>query len=663
MLLVKARVQNFRSIDNAGVVEIDKDVTVFVGQNESGKTAFLKALALSRSVKATDKFDIDRDYPRKSLNNYRKTHEKGPAVVTELTYKLSDQDIKAVNTLLGVAYLDSLEFTLNHHFKNNFAISLYVDEGPFVAHLLKDSRLTLDLRSKLGNVKTVRSFISALDAEDLNGDGQEYRTALKARFMPIGNEWDHLLTHQIWTKYLSTRIPKFFYFDDYYLMPGKVNLPALALRAANPSQLTEEDHTLLGLFKLADVSLEELTNTQGYEQIKARLEGLSISITDKIFKYWKQNQELDVEFDIRPDAADQPPFNNGANLYIRIKSRKHRVSLPVSLRSKGFIWFFSFIVWFDTIQRQGTGNQLILLLDEPGLNLHALAQRDFLGYIDDLAELHQILYTTHSPFMIRGDRLQRVRLVEDRTSVGTIVTSSLSGSDPRTVFPLQAALGYTVAQNLLISKRNLLVGGPGDLVYLRFFTSVLEAANRTGLRNDIAIVPAGGLEKLATFIALLGANQPDLVIVHDWAAKPGPHLDSLVREELIKDKSVLHYGLFRAVTAKGKSSGTPAPLSAATSVEDLFAIPFYLKLFSSTFEKQLGGEVKEADLPPGDRILDRLDRHLKDNGIFLRPSGGFNHYAVANHLVANPPKTLDKDTLVRFEALFNKVNSLVSPAD
>ena len=584
-------------------------------------------------------------------------------MVTELTYKLSAHDLKAVNTLLGVTYFDSLEFTLNHHLKNNFAVSLHVDNGPFVAHLLKDARLTLDLRTKLGSAKTVRNLIKAMDAEDLNGEGQEYLTALKAQFAPIGNEWDNLLTYQIWNKYLSVRIPKFFYFDDYYLMPGKVNLIALTQRAANPSQLTEEDQTVLSLFELAEVSLEGLTNTQGYEQIKARLEGLSISITDKIFKYWKQNQELDVEFDIRSDAADQPPFNNGANLYIRIKSRKHRVSLPVSQRSKGFIWFFSFIVWFDTIQRQVNGSKLILLLDEPGLSLHALAQGDFLRYIDDLAKSHQILYTTHSPFMIHGDRLHQVRLVEDRASVGTIVTSNLAGSDPKTVFPLQAALGYTVAQNLFISKRNLLVEGPGDLVYLRFFSSALEAVGRTGLRDDITIVPTGGLDKLATFIALLGANQLDMVVVHDWAAKPDPHLDSVVREKLIKDKLVLNYGLFRGLTAKGKPSGTPTSPPPATDVEDLFTIPFYLKLFSSTFEKQLGGEVKETDLPPGDRMIDRLNRHLKDENITLRPSGGFNHYAVANYLAANPPKTLDKDTLVRFEALFNKVNSLVSPAD
>lgn len=662
MLLTKAQVRNFRSIDNSGVVDIDRDVTVFVGQNESGKTAFLNALALCRPVGGGGKFDVDRDYPRKGVNDYRKTHDRDPAEIAHLTYRLSAEELEAVNDSLGIDYLRELEFTLNHHYKNNFTVSLSVPERGYVAHLLTDARLATDLKAKLGGVQTVRELIEALGDEDLNGEGQEYLAALQTRYAVTGKGWDNRLAHEIWSKHLSARIPKFFYFDDYYLLPGKVNLATLAQRAANPAQLTEEDQTVLSLFELADVQLTELTDAQGYEQIKARLEGLSIRITDTIFKYWTQNQELDVEFDIRADPADAAPYNTGPNLYVRIKNRKHRVSVPFSQRSKGFIWFFSFVVWFDTIQRQGNGSQLILLLDEPGLNLHALAQADFLRYIDDLARGHQILYTTHSPFMVHGDRLHQVRLVEDRKTVGTVVTSNLTGSDPKTVFPLQAALGYTVAQNLFISKRNLLVEGPADLVYLRFFSAALEKQNRAGLRDDITVVPTGGLDKLATFIALLAANRLDLVVVHDWGSRPDPHLDSLVRDKLIRDKLVLNYGMFRD-SAKPKAASVPPTAPPATDVEDLFTIPLYLKLFSGAFDKQLGGEVKEADLPPGDRVVERLNRYLKDKGITLKASGGFNHYSVANYLAANPPKSIDKDTLARFESLFARVNGLVSPAD
>src|SRR5262249_3840279 len=150
-------------------------------------------------------------------------------------------------------------------------------------------------------------------------------------------------------------------------------------------------------------------------------------------EFWKQNEDLEVKVDIRADPSDQAPFNNGPNLYIRIANNRHRgVTTPFKQRSRGFIWFFSFLVWFDSVQHQlGEGKDkrpLILLLDEPGLSLHALAQYDFLRYIDRLAEIHQVIYTTHSPFMIHSDRLHEVRLVEDRDEVGTVISDNVSWS-------------------------------------------------------------------------------------------------------------------------------------------------------------------------------------------------------------------------------------------
>nr|WP_231503396.1 AAA family ATPase [Pseudomonas viridiflava] len=118
-----------------------------------------------------------------------------------------------------------------------------------------------------------------------------------------------------------------------------------------------------------------------------------------------------------------------------MKNRRHRgVTTPFDQRSRGFIWFFSFLVWFDSVQAQLTSSgvkassDLILLLDEPGLALHALAQEDFLNYIDNLSASHQVIYTTHSPFMVRSSRLKQVRIVEDKQDVGTIVSENLSGS-------------------------------------------------------------------------------------------------------------------------------------------------------------------------------------------------------------------------------------------
>jgi len=660
MLLKSALVENYKSIDNSGEVPIDEDITVLVGQNESGKTAFLEALNKTRPVIVGPIFELTGDYPRKAFTDYQRKYKDESAPVVHLTYELTAEEVQAINERLGMDLLEKCSFTLHYHYDNSWTIGLSISEAPYIKFLLKDSGLSTDTVNALGEVTTVLGLIEGLEGEDLNDEEKAFNEKLRARFPRGKDSWTNLLAYEIWTKEIQLELPKFFYFDDYYLLPGKINIPTLTQRLSNPAQMDEEDKTVQSLLRMAGVKLTDLADAKGYENIKARLEGLSNSITDRIFKYWKQNQELDVEFDIRPDPSDRPPFNSGTNLYVRIKNRRHRASVPFNQRSKGFIWFFSFVVWFDAVKLQEDNTELILLLDEPGLSLHALGQADLLDYIDDLAKEHQLLYTTHSPFMIRGDRLQQVRLVEDKKATGTEITNNVMGTDPKTIFPLQAALGYTIAQNLFIAKRNLLVEGPAELVYLKFFSAQLEAVKKTGLRDDVVIVPAGGLDKVATFIALLGANQLDLAVLHDYAGGPDQRIESLVHQKMIRDRQVLNYAMFRN-GQKGKVVKGP-PSLASTDIEDLISLPLYLKLFNGAFEKQLGKTtIAEADLPPGDRVIDRLNRHLDENGIKLRARGGFNHYTVATYLVSNPPRTIDKDTLGRFEALFAEANGLFKP--
>jgi hypothetical protein len=408
---------------------------------------------------------------------------------------------------------------------------------------------------------------------------------------------------------------------------------------------------------MANISIDAFAKPGPIEALISRIESVSIRLTDQIMEFWKQNEDLQVKIDIRPDPNDQPPFDNGPNLYIRIANNRHRgVSTAFKQRSRGFIWFFSFLVWFDSVQHQLTEGKhrsrpLILLLDEPGLSLHALAQADFLRYIDDLATRHQVLYSTHSPFMIHSDRLYEVRVVEDRDKVGTVVSDNISWTDERTIFPLQAALGWTIAQNLFISERNLLVEGSADFLYLQAVSSILESQGKTSLRNDITIVPIGGLDKVVTFIALLGANKLKLAVFHDYRGAPEQKLLDLMREKMIAAKAVLDASQFRDLAKLGVS-GVPS------DTEDLFEPTVYLRYFNMAFGNQLAGKmIEEADLPHGDRIVERLERHITARGIQLRPSGGFNHYTPAMAF-ARDPSGVDNKSLDRFEALFKSVNML-----
>jgi len=588
-----------------------------------------------------------------------------------LTYELTPEETAGVNAEMGAPVLESSVVTLTHRYDGSSTVDITADEPALVKALVKGAKLPSEFSKTAAAVLSIRELVQHLEVADLNAEGDAFLASQQARFAAgLKSKWTNLATREAWVDYIAPP-PKFLYCGDYQLIPGKVNLTALQQRVKSPAQLTEEDQTTLRLLSMADVDLDELPATTGYEEAKSRLEGLSNSITDQVFELWTQNQELEVEFDIKADPADADArFTTGPNLYIRIRNRRHRVTVPFCQRSKGFIWFVSFLVWFDSVRAESDSAPVVLLLDEPGLSLHALAQGDLLRYIDSLAERDQVLCTTHSPFMVHGERLHQLRLVEDKPKDGTTVTDDVMGSDPRTVCPLQAALGYTVAQNLFISKRNLVVEGAADLIYLQYFSSQLEAAGRTGLQDGVTIMPVGGLDKLATFIALLGGNDLEMVVVHDLASRPDTRLESVVRERLIRDRQLLNCGMCRqnglpkptkpAVKGGAKPSGAAEGDGSppATDVEDLMSPDLYLSLFSSAFSKQLAGrQITESELPTGDRIVERLERFPKAEGLTLRPSGGFNHYTPASYLASNPVEP-DSTTLDRFAQLFVAVNAL-----
>jgi energy-coupling factor transporter ATP-binding protein EcfA2 len=651
--LVEAQVFKYKSIEDSSPVTIGEDVTVLVGKNESGKSAFLEALHKALPATETDrvKFNFVFDYPRKDYVKYRPKHEAECfADVVKLTYcidrELADRINKEVFDGSPVIQEDHM-FARMAHYGNASIIQFEIDDRAALEALRKPLKAIEGIDEVWDGSVGLSGVLDRIDELQLPPDSSlsVFSKLWRAREPKELQNWG-IVDYYLWNNYISTTIPHFLYFDDYHLLEGKVNLDALAQRKKQPQQLTDSDETVLGLFELAGTTIDELGSEQGYENSKAKLEAIGLTISQEVFEYWKQNQELSVEFDLKADPQDQPPFNAGKNLYIRIKNSRHGVTVPFDQRSKGFIWFFSFMVWFSSVQhRVATEKAVILLLDEPGLNLHALAQSDFLSYIDTLSKSHQIIYTTHSPFMVRSDRLDAVRVVEDKPKEGTKVTSDLSSSSDESVFPLQAALGYTIAQNLFIAKKNILIEGPADLLLLQHMSAVLEEDNRKGLEAGV-FVPVGGLDKLATFIALLGANKLDIVVLHDRGSGPHQRLQELIQQKLIARKKVLDFSMFRT------------PDNIETDIEDLFPEALYVDALNIAYLNELNGSVLSvADLPKHPRVVERINQWLKAKSITLLKDGGFNHYRVARALLPGlTVSALSKPELQVFEILFARVN-------
>lgn len=142
-----------------------------------------------------------------------------------------------------------------------------------------------------------------------------------------------------------------------------------------------------------------------------------------------------------------------------------------------------------------------------------------------------------------------------------------------------------------------------------------------------------------------------MAVVHDYEGSSDQRLESLIQQKIIKDKQVMNYAQFRDAANLKPSD-----------VEDMLSEDLYLSIFNAAYASQLKDiAIAAKDLPKDDRMTQRIEKYLATKKISLRPSGGYNHYLVASHLAANslPKKSIDSDTLDKFENLFKAVNTLL----
>lgn len=630
-------IHNYKCIENDQSFDVEPDVTVLVGMNESGKTTALEAIAKCHYFDEGDpefKFEALKDYPRARYNKYKRGDEPEDAVT--LRYEISEGLKSQIEIEMGIS-LEGTDFTCSTYYDGKTLIGINSLFSKSWASKVKEALNKMAEEGipeeRLLSIKARSQLDSVLSEYDLGEDDKTIFESLR-EMLPVSGEskWEDPVKYAIWKDFLEPNLPVFIYYDEYYQLPGRVDLSKIKNASLSDPSLK----TAKALIDLSGADLDILSAADDFEEFKSELEATSIDISDTLFEYWGSNQNLEIEFDV-----DKVESDDGRNhrivkrvLDIRVKNKWNRVSLPLDKRSKGFNWFFSFLVWFKAMQ-EDRNRQYILLLDEPGLNLHALAQGDLLRFIDDLSEDHQIIYTTHSPFMVDSEHLEKIRTVVEVERQGSRISDSLQEKDPDTLFPLQAALGYSVAQNLFINKKNLLVEGISDLVYLETMSAGLLKRGRTGLSEETTIVPTGGADKVATFISLMRGSKLQIVCLLDSFVdkKSKQRIDDLVREKIIRDKNIVYYSDVRNTSY--------------ADVEDMFEPEEYLLLYNAAFDKNVSISDIKSDRP--------IMIQLKDmNG------GAFNHYLPAREFARRSAEIdLSDETLERFENLFSKLNSLL----
>ncbi len=688
MRLKSVQIREFRSVWDSNEFQVG-DVTCLVGKNEAGKTAILQALyRLNPIIESDAHFNVTLDYPKLEVEDYEQDVDagrRGPqTAVVSATFTLNDEEMQSARDDFGKDVFATEDIVLSRGYTDTYYVTVKTNDAAGVRAWVESAGLPDDVKVealKQQNFNDLLTYLNqdsekrqkaynaaiaaanaipepterpaAVDAANRLQESQAAK-ALRAKIAPV---IETTLGLHIWRAHLKSHFPRFLYFDEYYQMTGQLNVEKLKERQTS-GKLEPSDRPMLGLIELARLNLDQLIKPTNTQFLKNKLQGTSNHLSGKILQYWSQNKHLHVQFDVRPALSGDPEGMNmqgTTNLWGEVYDSAHGATVPLGTRSRGFVWFFSFLAWFS--QQKKSSKPMILLLDEPGLVLHASAQADLLAYIEkELKPHHQVLYTTHSPFMVDANNFDRVRIVRDRSMEqddplpreerGTKVLTDILDADPDSLFPLQGALGYDIAQTLFIGPNSLIVEGVSDLLYLPTVGGVLSAAGRESLSPAWTITPVGGSDKIPTFVALLGSQKKlKVATLIDFQKKDQQTIENLYKKKLLSKKNV---HTFAEYVGKGEAD-----------IEDMFDPQFYLDLVNEEYKNELVKKIELKDLGKHPRILVNIEGWMKINPL---RSGGFNHYRPARYFAGNIGKLagrLDESTLERFEASFKALNALL----
>ena len=544
MKLRNVRVTNYRSIVDSELFEIDETKTILVGPNEAGKTALLQAMQQLNPPAGIKQLNALRDYPRAQYNriSQRQIHPRNIPVV-RATFDLEDDDRAAIPE-----FLRDSRYVFTRNLDNSSR------------HMLENAPATKCFRDIQENLIRLAAHADQKGVAD-EGDDRPGENSQTAALKIITNEWQsweaitkdkasalrewidsvlplidedneqvmkilHTVRYEIGIgdanesalSVLEQRMPMFVLFSNYFRVRPIIHLAQLAQRIAN-NKLDEDrfDYGNVCLLKLLGFDASELSamglvsdpnagDAEALEDYREKLDerqyqlnAAEVHLTQEIRSVWKPDATKGEDAKLRLRADGQ---------YLKVTVEDDLgIEVELDQRSEGFQWLVSFFTVFFA-EAQGQYSNAVLLLDEPGLSLHGLKQRDFRETVSRLAEGNQTLYTTHSPFLVGPDELDRVRVVEmtDR-HMGTKVHSSITASDSAALLPLQEALGYDLAQSLFSQRRNLILEGLTDYWYLEAVSAMLRTSGEIDLNEKIALVPANAAGKVVYFATVLHAQR------------------------------------------------------------------------------------------------------------------------------------------------------------
>ncbi len=601
MRLTSFRIQNYKKVRDTDWVNLE-DVTVFVGKNEAGKSAIFRALS-KLNPSDDEKYDGLKEFPR---SRYTNEFSRKDWPVASGNFGLSPEDIEEIAKIAPeLATVESVILTKNY--ANRWDEIRFQPDPKIPAVPLKTltetAKRLMQKASELAGPEGKADLTKALKANLQNAikaalpAGKENDTAKSEQVQKLrtavsshaNEEWQQKLVQPLldevrplqdqvakWERldkaedWAIENVPLFVYFDKYDVLEAAIHIPTFLTLLQQNAKAPRQRVTSC-LFRQVGLELQEMLKLgnyapgQGFQQdVRRRLDeasikanSASIAMTKSFGDWWEQRRHR-FRYDFQ-----------GEYFRIWVSDDLDASEIELDQRSQGLQYFFSFYLVF-LVEAAGAHQDAILVLDEPGTHLHGTAQAAIVRFLDKLSTSNQILYSTHSPFMVDAERLERARAVFESDDGTTKVSEDVWPKDKDSLFPLQAALGYQLAQSLFISRRQLVVEGATDYYLLKAVDEALAVQNKTRLRPDITLIPSAGLSKLLPLASMLMGHNVEVGALLDG--------DEPARKEGKKLEDKLLAGTDRRCLFVGDFVKHPA-----AELEDLFPPDVYLAAVAEAY--------------------------------------------------------------------------------
>lgn len=472
MRLVRVEIEGYRSIAEKVDFHIDRDVTVLLGANDHGKTNILSAL-----------LHLNPDHPFNAATdlNWDRADAQGtfPHIVFHFALDPSERE-----SILELAVREILQ---THSTQAQSPTPVTKSAAPATPAQNPDSigvegaggEETLPPQPSMEQIATTLR----IERQGLEGKLLHYASGVSDTVVET---------------FLRTALPRVELIRPQEKVPDAVNATELK---------TDSHEFMRGIFYYAGLPLDEDASLFTQTDVTMRrLQKASVQLNDTLKTNWSQGKALRYEL-AHESKTDQ--------ILLRIEDPSVASRLVrASQRSSGFTHFFNLKTVLYARQKDHPANSYIFLFDEPGIFLHPSGQYDLLQVLDAIGKHNQVLYTTHSLFMINKTFPARHRLIVKMDGGTKIDGKPFVGRWG----PAIEELGLSLAGTILFAQYVLLAEGDADPMLIQaLFQKLVELGKANIDLNAFSVISTGSSTNTDALIRILkeGATAPRLFVLVD----------------------------------------------------------------------------------------------------------------------------------------------------